>query len=57
MTRSQLTRRMALLAATIVVGFFLGSYLDQRFTAAGFDTGFTVSDAADAGSPALASDD
>jgi hypothetical protein len=48
---------MALLMATIIAGFFLGTYLDQRFTAVDFDTGVTASDAANIGSPALASDD
>ena len=57
MTRSHLAQRMALFMATIVVGFFLGTYLDQRLTAVDFDTSVTVGDAANTGSPALASDD
>ena len=57
MTQSHLARRMALFMATIVVGFYLGTYLDQRFTAVDFDTRVTASDVANTGSPALASDD
>ena len=57
MTRSHLAQRMALFMATIVVGFFLGTYLDQRLTAVDFDTSVTVGEAANTGSPALASDD
>jgi hypothetical protein len=57
MTRSHLAQRMALFMATIVVGFFLGTYLDQRLTAVDFDTSVTAGDAANIGSPALASDD
>jgi hypothetical protein len=57
MTRSHLAGLMALFMATIVVGFFLGTYLDQRFTAVDYDTSVTAGDAANVGSPALASDD
>jgi len=57
MTRSYLAKCMALLMATIIAGFFLGTYLDQRFTAVDFDTGVTASDAANIGSSALVSDD
>ena len=57
MTRSHLAQRMALFMATIVVGFFLGTYLDQRLTAVDFDTSVTAGDAANIGSPALANDD
>ena len=57
MTRSYLAKCMALFMATIVVGFFLGTYLDQRLTAVDFDTSVTAGDAANTGSPALASDD
>jgi hypothetical protein len=57
MTRSYLARLMTLFMAMIIAGFFLGTYLDQRFTAVDFDTGVTASDAANVGSPALASDD
>lgn len=57
MTQSHLARRMALFMATIIVGFFLGTYLDQRFTAVDFDTSVTAGDVANTGSPALASDD
>jgi hypothetical protein len=57
MTRSYLAKCMALLMATIITGFFLGTYLDQRFTAVDFDAGVTASDAANIGSSALVSDD
>jgi hypothetical protein len=57
MTRSHLAGLMALFMATIVVGFFLGTYRDQRFTAVDYDTSVTAGDAANVGSPALASDD
>ena len=57
MTRSHLAGLMALFMATIVVGFFLGTYLDQRFTAIDNDASVTAGDAANVGSPALASDD
>jgi hypothetical protein len=57
MTRSYLAKLMALFMAMITAGFFLGTYLDQRFTAVDFDTGVTASDAANVGSPALANDD
>ena len=57
MTQSHLARRMALFMATIIVGFYLGTYLDQRFTAVDFDTSVTAGDVANTGSPALASDD
>ena len=33
MTRSQLAQRTATFTAMVVAGFFLGTYLDQRFTA------------------------
>ena len=57
MTRSHLARCMALFMAMIVVGFFLGIYLDQRFTAGGLETGVASSGAANVASPALADDD
>ena len=33
MTRSQLAKRTATFMVVVVAGFFLGTYLDQRFTA------------------------
>jgi hypothetical protein len=33
MTRSQLAKRTATFMVMVVAGFFLGTYLDQRFTA------------------------
>ena len=33
MTRSDLAKRVATFVIMIVAGFFLGTYLDQRFTA------------------------
>ena len=53
MTRSDLSRRMATFTMMIVVGFFLGTYLDQRFTAPDDEPAVTSSVI----SPALASDD
>ena len=54
MTRSQLAQRTATFTVMVVAGFFLGTYLDQRFTAPDdVATGVTWNDSA----PASASDD
>jgi hypothetical protein len=49
MMQSDLAKRVATFMVMIVVGFFLGTYLDQRFTAPDVAPGITSS--------ALASDD
>ena len=59
MTRSDLAKRMATFIVMVVAGFFLGTYLDQRFTAPDDKPGVTWNDSSQAGRPvpASASDD
>jgi hypothetical protein len=52
MTRSQLAKRTATFMVMVVAGFFLGTYLDQRFTAPDdFEPGVTWNDSSQAGRP------
>jgi hypothetical protein len=50
MTRSQLAKRTATVMVVVVAGFFLGTYLDQRFTAPDdSEPGITWNDSSQAG--------
>ena len=50
MTRSQLAKRTATFMVVVVAGFFLGTYLDQRFTAPDdSEPGITRNDSSRAG--------
>jgi hypothetical protein len=56
MTRSDLAKRMATFIVMVVAGFFLGTYLDQRFTAPNdVEPAVTWNDSAQPGRPVPAS--
>lgn len=51
MTRSHLAKRTATFMVMVVAGFFLGTYLDQRFTAPDNKPDLTWNDSSQAGRP------
>jgi hypothetical protein len=52
MTRSDLAKRTATFMVMVVAGFFLGTYLDQRFTAPDdVEPGVTWNDSSQPGRP------